>query len=116
MGLFGNDEQQDERLNAIESYLRMLTEMVQQNELDVSSVRLHLVRTQTQLDEKISTDEIDPEFIALNQLLGDARRQMMQASSAAEESWSTLQADVRDAFDTLRAGLEAADCSGEGPN
>ena len=43
MGLFGNDEQQDQRLDAIESYLRMLTEMAQQNELDISSLRLHLM-------------------------------------------------------------------------
>ena len=114
MGLFGNDEQQDERLNAIESYLRMLTEMVQQNELDISSTRLNLMMNQAQLDEKISADEIDPELIALNEHLGVARQQLKVASLAAADSWSTLQAGVRDAFDTLRMGLkDAAERAGE---
>lgn len=42
MGLFGNDQEQDERLDAIEEWLQGLTEVVQKHQLNTAELRLEL--------------------------------------------------------------------------
>ncbi len=108
MGLFGNDEQQDQRLDAMESHIRDLTETVQKNQLEMSEIQIQLLKLEAQVDGKVSEEDVDSVIIGLNEQLGVARRQFGEASSAAADSWSTLQAGVTDAFDTLRAGIQNA--------
>ncbi len=108
MGLFGNDEQQDQRLDALESHVRALTETVQNNQLDTSEIRIQLIKLETQIGGKLSEGDIDPAIIELGDQLGAARRQLGEASAAAADSWSTLQAGVSEAAATLRAGIQSA--------
>ena len=119
MGLFGNDKQQDQRLNALEQHIRVLTEAVQQNQLDIAGCRIGILAIESQLDsaaeaiqkrldEKISTDEIDPVVQELNTKLGQARARVEESSKAAEETWSTLQGGVRDSVSTLRSSVDEA--------
>ena len=108
MGLFGNDEQQDQRLNALESHIRELTETVQKNQLDISGAQIQLIKLEAQVNEKISAEDIDPELLELNEQLGVARSQLGEASSAATESWATLQAGVSQSFEKLRTGIQSA--------
>ena len=108
MGLFGNDEQQDQRLDSLESHVRDLTETVQRNQLDMSGIQIQLIKLEGQIGGKVSEEDVDPAIIELNEQLGVARRQLGEASSAAADSWSTLQAGVTEAFDTLRAGIQKA--------
>lgn len=108
MGLFGNDDQQDERLDDLEVYLRGLTEVVQQNALDVSQLRVNLISIRAQIENKLSSDDVDPAIIALNEQIGVARVELEKTSQAASESWSTLQAGAQDALAILRTSVAQA--------
>ncbi len=108
MGLSGNDEQQDQRLDALESHIRDLTETVQKNQLDMSGIQIQLIRLESQIGGKVSEEDVDPVIVELNEKLGVARRQLAEASSAAADSWATLQAGVAEAVDTLRTGIQNA--------
>ncbi len=108
MGLFGNDEQQDQRLDALESHIRSLTETVQKNQLDTSGIQIQLIKLEAQIGGKLSEADVDPALIELGEQLGVARRQLSEASTAAAESWSALQAGVAEAAATLQAGIQSA--------
>ncbi len=112
MGLFGDDKQQDERLNALEMHIRSLTDDVQQNRLDVAAVRIDLMSLQgaveEALDKKISAAAVDPDLIELNEQLVETRRESEAAEAAATESWATLQTGARESYQTLRSSIEQA--------
>jgi len=119
MGLFGDDKRQDERLDALEQHIRILTETVQQNQLDIAASRIGILAIQAEietaakviedrLDEKVSSGEVDPVLQELNAELGKARVRLEESSEAAVETWGTLQGGVRDSFDALRTSLEDA--------
>ncbi len=110
MGLFADDKLQDERIAALEEHVRVLTETVQANQVDLAEGRIAILALQAKVDEKVSAADVDPTIVKLNQDLGLARKQLEEASEAASESWGKLQGGVRDAFETLRASVrEAAD-------
>lgn len=119
MGLFGDDKRQDERLDALEQHVRVLTETVQQNQLDTAACRIGILAIQAEieaaaeaiqnrLDEKVSTGAIDPVLQELNVELGQARVRLEESSQAAVETWGTLQGGLRDAFETLRTSVDEA--------
>ena len=108
MGLFGNDAEQDARLDSIESYLRALSEVVHQNQLDSIALRMQLVRLEAQLSDKVSSEDIDPSFVTLNEQVAAAREEIERAADAAADSWSTLQAGAAEALATLRSSAEEA--------
>ena len=119
MGLFGDDKKQDERLDALEQHIRVLTESVQQNLLDTAGCRIRILAIESEmeaaaeviqkgLDKKISTDEVDPVVQELNTKLGQVRQRLEESSQAAEETWTTLQGGLRDAFETLRTSVDEA--------
>ncbi len=119
MGLFGDDKRQDQRLDALEQHIRILTETVQQNQLDIAVCRIGMLAIQAEietaakviedrLDEKVSSGEVDPVLQELNAELGKARVRLEESSEAAVETWGTLQGGVRDSFDALRTSLEDA--------
>ena len=60
MGLFADDDLQDARLDALEEHVRRLTDMVQRNQLDLIDAQIAALALQAQIDEKVSTDEVDP--------------------------------------------------------
>ena len=108
MGLFGDDKRQDEQIAALEEHVRMLTETVQANQVDLIEGRIALLALQAQIDEKVSAADVDPTIVQLNEELTTARDQLEEASAAASESWATLQQGVRDAFETLRTSVRQA--------
>ncbi len=119
MGLFGDDKRQDERLDALEQHIRAVTETVQRNQLDIAACRIGILAVQAEidaaaeaiqsrLDEKVSTDDVDPVLQELNKELGEARVRLEESSQAAAETWSTLQGGLRDAFETLRTSVNGA--------
>lgn len=108
MGLFGHDDQQDERLAALEKHIRELTEVVQQNQLDTAKVGIDVITLQAQVNEKLSASDFDPTIMDLNAKLAEAREQYEQVSAAATESWATVQSGAADALGTLRSSLEDA--------
>jgi hypothetical protein len=86
MGIFGDDKLQDERIAALESHVRMLTETVQANQADLAEGRIAILKLQAQIDEKVSASDVDPTIVKLNQELGIARQELEEASKAASES------------------------------
>ena len=108
MGLFGTDKEQDARLDTLESHIRVISEALQQNQLDVSSLRITLIGLQAQMDEKMSADDFDPGIVVLNEQLAVARKEFDKLSSAATDSWSTLHAGATEALSTLRNSVEVA--------
>ena len=108
MGLFGDDKRQDEQIAALEEHLRILTETVQANQVDLIEGRIALLALQAQIDEKVSAADVDPTIVQLNEELTTARDQLDEATAAASESWATLQQGVRDAFETLRISVRQA--------
>lgn len=108
MGIFGDDKMQNERLDALEIHVRGLTETVLDNQVDLAGAWIAIMALQVQIDEKVSAGEIDPTIGKLNQQLGEARNQLEKASSAASDSWATLQGGVQDSFSTLRNSVRKA--------
>jgi hypothetical protein len=108
MGIFGNDEQQDQRLDALEQHLRELTQIVQTNQADLAESRISLLGLQARIDEKVSVSDVDPMLIKLNEDLDSARKELDKSSAAASESWTTLQSGVSEAFETLRKSVRQA--------
>ena len=49
MGIFGDDKLQDERIAALESHVRMLTETVQANQADLAEGRIAILKLQAQV-------------------------------------------------------------------
>jgi len=108
MPLFTTDKEQDARLNALESHVRAMSEAVQETQLDVMKVNISLIRMESMLGDKVSTEDIDPAITALNEELGAARDEYQKVSAAAEDSWATLHAGASDALATLRSSVEDA--------
>ena len=108
MGIFGDDKLQDQRIAALENHVRALTETVQANQADLASGWIAILALQAQVDQKVSAADVDPTIAALNQQLGEARKELEEASAAASESWATLQDGVRESFETLRSSVHQA--------
>ena len=108
MGIFGDDERQDERLDALEHHVRSLTDAVQQTQLDLAAGQIMLLALQAQVDQKISTAEVDPSLLDLNKDLASARQQIDEASKAAEDSWAALQKGAQESVAILRESIDKA--------
>ena len=108
MGIFGDDKLQDKRIEALEYHVRALTETVQNNQADLAASWIGILALQAQVDEKVSASEIDPTITDLNQKLAAARTELEKSSTAAAESWATLQGGVRSSFETLRSSVRQA--------
>jgi hypothetical protein len=108
MGIFGNDKEQDARIDALESHVRAISEAIQQTQLDVMKVNISLIRTESMLGDKVSSADVDPGIVALNEQLGVAREEYEKMSAAAEDKWTTLHAGASDALATLRSSVEEA--------
>jgi hypothetical protein len=110
MPLFTTDKEQDARLDAMESHVRAMSEALQETQLDVMKVNISLIRMESMLGDKVSTADVDPGIVVLNEQLSVARDEYEKLSAAAEESWSSLHAGATDALATLRSSVqEAAD-------
>lgn len=108
MGIFGDDKLQNERIDALENHLRVLTEAVMANQADLAGAWIGIMSLQAQVDGKISASDVDPTIGQLNDQLKTARQELEKTSAAASESWATLQAGARKSFDTLRESVQEA--------
>ena len=108
MGLFGNDTEQDARLDALEAHIRAISEAVQQTQLDVMRVNIALIRMESAVGDKVSSADVDPAIGALNDQLGVAREEYERMAAAASESWAALHDGAAAAMSTLRSSVEEA--------
>ena len=108
MPLFTTDKEQDARLDAVENHLRAMSEAVQQTQLDVMTVNISLIRLESNLGKKVSTEDVDASILSLNEQLGIAREEYEKTAAAAEESWATLHDGAASALSTLRSSVQQA--------
>ena len=108
MGLFGDDKLQDERIAVLETHVRGLTQVVQASQADLIGARIEILELKAEIDEKVSLMEVDPAIARLNAELGTTRVELEKASTAASESWATLQGGVNDALESLRNSMSKA--------
>lgn len=109
MGLFGNDHEQNERLDAIEEWLQGLTAVVQQHKLDNVELKLELMKLRSQVGDKLAEEDFDPAIMKISAGLAEARVLAKQAAGAAEEGWTKVQNSAMDALDKLEAELDEAE-------
>ena len=109
MGLFGNDQEQNARLDAIEDWLQGLTKVVQQHKLDTVELKLELMKLKAQVGEKLSEQDFDPAIMKISAGLAEARELARQAAGAAGESWEKMQRSAMDALDELNEALDEAE-------
>ena len=115
MGLFGNDKEQDARLDAIEAWLQGLTGVVQKNHLVTVQLKIDLIKLRSGMDEKLAEEDFDPMVMQLNDRLAQARVKYEEARTAATENWTNLQQGAMQALEELDQELqEAADRMDEG--
>ena len=108
MGLFGDDERQDQRLDALETHIRELTEAVHRNQIDTAACWADLLRLQAQVDQKVSASDVDPALANLNEDLREARKVLDQSAKEASESWASFQQGVNQALESLRKSMSEA--------
>ena len=108
MGIFSHFKEQEDRLDALETHVRFMTETVQQNQMDVAAGMVALLVLQGRIDEKVSAADVDPVVKKINQEIGVAREQYHAASESAAESWSKMQGGVQDALASLRKSVDDA--------
>lgn len=108
MGIFGNDKEQDARIDALESHVRAISEAIQQTQLDVMKAKISMIRLERMLGDKVSTDNLDPAIVALNEQLGVARDEYERMSAAAADSWAMLHEGAARSLATLRNSVEEA--------
>ncbi len=108
MGVFGDDKLEDQRIAALESHVRVLTETVQSNQVDVAAGWIAILALQAQIDKKVLSSDVDPAISELNTKLAAARERLEKSSAAASDSRATLQGGVRDSFESLRTSVHQA--------
>ena len=103
MGIFGNDDEQNARLDALENHVRNLSDGVQQNLLDLVELRVTMIAMRAQIGQRLSNDDV-----ALNEQLGAARIDIDKAAEAATESWTAMHAGAAESLRILRASAAEA--------
>lgn len=108
MGLFGNDEEQDARLDEIERRMRRVVEQVSQLSVDLSVTRVELLKTRVAVDSAVKDDDLDPVFGEFNESIKATRAKLEEAQAAADESWAMLQDGSDRSLAALREGVDGA--------
>jgi chromosome segregation ATPase len=102
MGLFGDDDEQNKRLDELERHMRRVVEQVGELSVDLSQTRMELLKARAELSD------VDPVFDQLNASITAARAQLKQTRDAADESWAMLQSGSDEAVSAMRAGIDGA--------
>ena len=108
MGLFGNDKEQDTRLESLEIHVREITDTLINSCLEVAALRVSQINLQAQVEGKVTAGEVDPAITALNEQLGVARVETEKAANAAAESWGSLHTKAAAALKSLQANIAKA--------
>ena len=108
MGIFTHFKEQDARLEALEEHVRQISEALQKSQIDLTRQEIMVMSLQSQLERKVSTEDIDPGITALNKEIAEVRNQYNKLSSAASDSWSKIYSAVSDSVEKIRAKVEQA--------
>jgi ABC-type transporter Mla subunit MlaD len=101
MDLFGMKEHEQQHKD-LEKHVRRLVEQVAQLTIDLGETRMQLRELAIEVEGKVSTDEIDPALVGLNDGIRQAREQLSETQEANEQTWDKLSDDLDDAVEVLR--------------
>jgi uncharacterized membrane protein HdeD (DUF308 family) len=93
---------QDIRIDMLEQHARDGAGALQETQATLADHTAMLLALDNELRKKVSSSEIDPAIVELNQKLGEAREKMKAAAEAARESWSETQKEAHAAFEKLQ--------------
>ena len=105
MDLFGIKEH-DERHDEAERQLRRLIEQVAQLSIDLSMTRAELRALSNVVEGKVSTAELDPAFVGMNEGVKAARVKLKETQDAADEEWGRISDELAASVDALHSQLE----------
>ena len=105
MDLFGIKEH-DGRHDEVERQLRRLIEQVAQLSIDLSMTRAELRALSNVVEGKVSSAELDPAFIGLNEGIKAARGKLQETQVAADEEWGRISDELAASVEQLRSQLE----------
>ena len=105
MDLFGIKEH-DGRHDEVERQLRRLIEQVAQLSIDLSMTRAELRALSNVVEGKVSSAEIDPAFVGLNEGVKAARVKLQETQDAADEEWGRISDELAASVEQLRSQLE----------
>ena len=108
MGIFGNDGEQDRRLDELERQVRRLVEEVHELSIDLGVTRMQLLKTRVSAETAIHEEDVDPLIRRFNESLEDHRDQVEQTTAAADDSWAILRNGSAESLQTLRGSIEDA--------
>lgn len=95
MSMFNVNKEQDDRLEAIESWLQGLTGVVQKQQIDTAELRLELMKLQSEIDVTQPATDFDPLFMQLSDKIAEARSLALEASVSSEGAWLKLQSSIK---------------------
>jgi uncharacterized membrane protein HdeD (DUF308 family) len=93
---------QDTRIAMLERHLRSGVEALRQTQVALADHAAMLLVLDNELRKKVSSSEIDPAIVELNQQLGTARVEMQKAATATKETWDKTQGEASAAFEKLQ--------------
>ena len=99
---------QDERLSLMEENLLSLAATVQDLQVDIAGCMIVQMGLQAAVSQKVSKSDVDPALSELNTTLGKVRKDVQEASAAAEETGEAVGREVRGALQELRKKIDEA--------
>lgn len=108
MGIFGDDDSQDARLDQLEWHVRRLVEEVQQLTIDLGVTRTELLRARLDLAGAVQVSDVDPSIVALNDAANQSRGHLEAARSAGAEQWDELRKRADESLDQIRNQIDSA--------
>jgi uncharacterized membrane protein HdeD (DUF308 family) len=96
---------QDTRIKMLEDHVRAGAQALQEAQTILVEHTVLLLALGIELQEKVSSSEVDPAIKDLNQKLGEARERMEEAASATKETWDKVQNESNTAFKKLQTNV-----------
>jgi uncharacterized membrane protein HdeD (DUF308 family) len=93
---------QDTRIEMLERHVRDGAFVLQEVQTALADHAVTLLALDNELRKKVSSAEIDPSIVELNQKLGKARVEMQKAAKATKETWDKTQGEASAAFEKLQ--------------
>ena len=104
MDLFGIKEH-DRKHEELERRVRRLIEQVAELSIDLGQTRVELRKMGLEVESKLSTAELDPSLLTINEGIKAARQKLAEARAAAEEQWGQFSDELAEAVEELREEL-----------
>ena len=99
---------QDSRIKTLEDQVKMSSIALMETQAILAEEAALIMAIQNDLSKKVSSSDVDPSIVGLNQKLNDAREQMKEAEDTTEESWAKGQKKADEVFGILRKHISEA--------